>query len=83
MSDYGKSHEREGDWTSPSDPGAESGDVHLQNELEGIFPQWQRKKEGICPFLKVTFLTTELKMNWFCYLLQDEAHYSILLSSKY
>lgn len=45
MSDYGKSNEREGDWTSPSDPGAESGDVHLQNELEGIFPQWPSAKE--------------------------------------
>lgn len=27
------------------DPGAESGDVHLQNELEGIFPQWPSAKE--------------------------------------
>lgn len=35
-----------------------------------------------CSILKSTFLTTEFKMNWFCYLLRDEAHYSILLSSN-
>lgn len=41
------------------------------------------KEEGARPLLVVTFLITEFKMNWFCYLWQDGAHYSVLLSSKY